>query len=124
MDAGQRESVAAAIDLIVDGDTSKKPNVADVREHVDFDVSADDRDEAWIAYVAAQEGAEEAPAKNAVEREIASRSDTTTVSNRHGSALNIRGVKIPAGESAEVPGLDVDQPIIRAWIDAGVIELG
>lgn len=80
--------------------------------------------------VSAEKGADEvvdAPreAPAAPEKKTRSpRSSGAKVTNRSGGRLAIKGVTIEDGESATVPNLNKNQGVIKAWIDAGVIELG
>lgn len=141
MDAEQRQALVEAIRTIAgDGELDKKPNVADLKERVDFDFGAEERDEAWEAFTAEQESDGDADDADdtagdsddvepdedgdAVERAVAARRRTTAVTNESGSPLAIRGVVIAPGETADVPGFVKDHHVMKAWMKAGVIKTG
>ena len=138
MDADKQAQVLAAFELLAEeagGTLADKPLVADVKAQ-GVDVTADERDEAWSAYTddASPEVAEnvsvteEAPPDEPKPEKkgkgaASGKGKTPSVRNAYRSPLSIRGVAIPVGETRAVPGFSDDHPVLRRWLDAGVISV-
>ena len=116
MDSEKLGQVLAAFDLLAEdagGSLDDKPNVSEVKAQ-GVDVTAEERDEAWAAYQARDSATAELDVAN-VAGEMVKNNTTNT--------LEIRGVKIGPGESAEVPGFDSGSAVMRSWLKAKVIEV-
>jgi len=133
MDSAKLAQAVEAIGSLAEdagGSLPKKPNVADVEALTGFDMTAPDRDEAWAAYQAAQEGAvaaeadegdTDAPKPAATPDKPAG---TTRVTNRYTGPISpVPGVTIAPGQTAEVRGFDPEHGVIALWIDKGVLEV-
>ena len=70
--------------------------------------------------VEAQPVADEKPAEVKAEPK---RKGPPVIKNNYTGPIAIKGVTIPAGESAPVPDFDPKQSVIPRWIEAGVIEV-
>lgn len=133
-----QEQIVAAIKQLANGKTlEKKPNVKDI-EKITGDITAAQRDEAFETYQAELEADDaddnepnadgddsdsDADAGNAAADAPAVESDHPVVTNESKQSLSIRGVKILPGQSAPVPKFKADHPIMKRWIDAGIISV-
>ena len=95
-----------------DGGIDKKPNVADVEAVLGFDITATERDVAWAEFnLVGTKPADDNPS-------------TVNVTNKHFEALNVAGVVIPVGGSADVSRFELENSMsAQGWLDAGVIAI-
>ena len=112
------KAILVAITELVAENPDKKPNVKDVEELVGFDVSADQRDEVYQAYLESPEVSDPVS-----DESVSDESETATVTNNTNHALSIMGVTIEAGKSGPVPRLEKDNAVIQIWVERGVIKI-
>ncbi len=111
---------------------TKKPNVADVEIHTGFDVTAAERNEAWELFLSGDVVADTA--------ETTTESDTVEsvesveevaeevilgahVTNLFTSPIALFGVRIPVGQSADVPRYNPNHKVMGWWLEKGVISV-
>ncbi len=115
--ASQKDIVAAIaiLDLGEPDGLSRKPTVSDLSSMVGDKVSAAERDDAWHVFI------NDRPVDVFINADPV---DENMVSNNHRSPICVSGVVIQPGRSKLVPDLDLDNNVIKIWLEKEVISIG